>query len=302
MADPYASRCDTAEAILPRIDPVIRASGPEPVRFLPRYATEYAELGYTVITEMFDVDETDRLAAEAHRLMNDRAARHSECAILEPGCSALRSIFDVGRFSELFARVIGDERLEGWARYILGDDVYVHQSRLNYKPGFEGQSFYWHSDFETWHVEDGMPRMRAISFSIALSHNLISNGPVLIIPGSHRQYVSCSGCTPDDNHLKSLRHQEAGVPSQGAICQLAGNTTITPVTGRAGDALIFDCNTMHGSASNITPYARTNLFVVYNAKSNRLQAPFSGMKPRPEWIAHRPHFDDDVTASPTVAD
>jgi hypothetical protein len=45
----------------------------------------------------------------------------------------------------------------GPARQLLGSDVYVHQSRVNFKPGFNGQDFYWHSDFETWHAEDGMP-------------------------------------------------------------------------------------------------------------------------------------------------
>src|SRR3546814_3200003 len=57
-------------------------------------------------------------------------------------------------------RLAADERLAGVARFLLDDTVYIHQSRLNYKPGFQGKEFYWHSDFETWHVEDGMPRMR----------------------------------------------------------------------------------------------------------------------------------------------
>lgn len=54
-------------------------------------------------------------------------------------------------------------------RQILGSEVYIHQSRVNYKPGYGGTGFYWHSDFETWHSEDGMPRMRALSVSIALT-------------------------------------------------------------------------------------------------------------------------------------
>ena len=52
------------------------------------------------------------------------------------------------------------------AEQILGSQVYIHQSRVNLKPGFKGKEFYWHSDFETWHIEDGMPRMRALSCSI----------------------------------------------------------------------------------------------------------------------------------------
>jgi ectoine hydroxylase len=51
--------------------------------------------------------------------------------------------------------------------------------------------------------------------------------------------------------------------------------------------VFFDCNTMHGSNSNISPYPRANLFMVYNSVENRLQDPPGGLKPRPEFIAAR---------------
>src|SRR5690606_26110470 len=56
---------------------------------------------------------------------------------------------------------------------------------------------------------------------------------------------------------------------------------------KAGSVVVFDCNTMHGSNGNITPYGRSNAFVVFNAWSNRLVAPFGETRPRPEFIAHR---------------
>jgi ectoine hydroxylase len=40
---------------------------------------------------------------------------------------------------------------------------------------FQGRDFWWHSDFETWHIEDGMPRMRALS-ALMLTDNLVSTG------------------------------------------------------------------------------------------------------------------------------
>uniref|UniRef100_UPI00403FEDEE phytanoyl-CoA dioxygenase family protein n=1 Tax=Streptomyces sp. DSM 41540 TaxID=3448657 RepID=UPI00403FEDEE len=84
-------------------------------------------------------------------------------------------------------------------RQILGSDVYVHQSRINVKPGFGASGFYWHSDFETWHAEDGLPNMRAVSVSIALTENLDTNGGVMIMRGSHKSFVGCAGETPKDN-------------------------------------------------------------------------------------------------------
>jgi len=166
----------------------------------------------------------------------------------------------------------------------------VHQSRLNYKPGFRGKEFYWHSDFETWHVEDGMPRMRALSVSISLTDNTPLNGPLMLIPGSHHHYVRCVGETPEEHFRRSLRKQEYGVPDDALLCKLYEKSGAEAVTGPAGTTVFFDCNTMHGSNGNITPLPRSNVFIVYNSVSNALEAPFGPAKPRPSFLAEREHL------------
>ncbi|WP_370543113.1 phytanoyl-CoA dioxygenase family protein [Geomicrobium sp. JCM 19055] len=57
-----------------------------------------------------------------------------------------------------------------------------------------------------------MPRPRAVSWSITLTDNHEYNGPLMLIPGSHKWYVSCAGETPDKNYNKSLQKQELGIP------------------------------------------------------------------------------------------
>src|SRR3546814_15779732 len=88
--------------------------------------------------------------------------------VTEPQSREIRSIFEIHAQSPVMARLAADARLADVARFLLGDEVYIHQSRLNYKPGFKGREFYWHSDFETWHVEERMPRMRALSMSVTI--------------------------------------------------------------------------------------------------------------------------------------
>ncbi|MNR37111.1 Phytanoyl-CoA dioxygenase (PhyH) [compost metagenome] len=104
--------------------------------------------------------------------------------------------------------------------------------------------------------------MRAFSCSIALQDNHANNGPLMVIPGSHRTFVSCVGETPDENYKSSLRRQEYGVPDQESLKQLAKQGGIVAPTGKAGSILLFDCNLMHGSNSNITPDPRSNVFIV----------------------------------------
>jgi ectoine hydroxylase len=95
------------------------------------------------------------------------------------------------------------------------------------------------------------------------------------------------GQTPADHYKQSLRKQEYGVPDPESLRALTDRGGIAAPVGPAGTAVFFDCNTMHGSNSNITPYPRRNVFFVYNSVENRLQEPFCGLAPRPEHIASR---------------
>ncbi|KAG0905922.1 hypothetical protein G6F65_023316 [Rhizopus arrhizus] len=62
------------------------------------------------------------------------------------------------------------------------------------------------------------------------------------------------------------------------------------MTAKAGSVVFFDCNTMHGSNSNISPWPRANVFMVYNSMENTLNPPKYGLTPRPEHIATRKGF------------
>lgn len=116
--------------------------------------------------------------------------------------------------------------------------------------------------------------MRAVSCLIMLNDNTEFNGPLMVIPGSHRQYVVCGGATPEDNYRTSLLKQTIGVPSQEVISMLTLlNGGLQSIKGPAGSVLFFDCNLLHGSANNMSPFSRSNLFFVYNSLENALQQP-----------------------------
>ncbi|WP_270072770.1 ectoine hydroxylase [Streptomonospora mangrovi] len=247
----------------------------------------YDERGYLQIEELITPAEVADYTAELHRLSADPRLRSDERVVVERGSQEVRSIFEVHRISEVFAELVRDPRIVERARQILGSDVYIHQSRVNNKPGFSGTDFFWHSDFETWHAEDGMPRMRAVSISIALTDNHVHNGSLMIMPGSHRTFVSCVGETPPDHYRESLTRQEVGTPDEGSLSILAEQHGIDVLTGPAGGAIMFDSNCMHGSNGNITPYPRANVFVVYNSVENTCVAPFAAAKPRPAFLGAR---------------
>ena len=287
MQDIYPSRHAKVAEFLPRLDPVVHSDWNEDAPITKAQAEQFDRDGYLVLENLFSDVEVAFLQREAGKLLSDPDALEEETVISEPESREIRSIFRIHAQSQVVARLAADRRLADVARFLLGDEVYIHQSRLNYKPGFQGKEFYWHSDFETWHVEDGMPRMRALSMSVLLAENMAHNGPLMLIPGSHRSFLTCVGQTPEDHYRMSLKRQEYGVPDEDSLAELAHKHGIVAPTGKPGSVVIFDCNIMHGSNGNITPFPRANAFLVYNAVSNRLGTPFGVDKPRPEFIATR---------------
>src|SRR5699024_9887382 len=136
--------------------------------------------GYLAIDRLVSEEEVAEFHRELERLSQDPQVRADERCIVEARSQEVRSVFDVHRISPVFQRIANDSRVVDRARQLLGSDVYIHQSRVNFKPGFEGKEFMWHSDFETWHAEDGMPAPRAVSISISMTENYSYNGPLMI--------------------------------------------------------------------------------------------------------------------------
>ncbi|OQD54530.1 ectoine hydroxylase [Streptomyces phaeoluteigriseus] len=286
VTDLYPSRGAT-EVRVPRQDPVVWGAPDAPGPFEPLDLQSFERDGFAAVDQLLTDDEVAVHKRELDRLVNDPAIRADDRSIVEPRTKEIRSVFEVHRISEVFARLVRDERVVGRARQLLGSDVYVHQSRINVKPGFGASGFYWHSDFETWHAEDGLPRMRTVSVSIALTENHDTNGSLMIMPGSHKTFLGCAGATPKDNYKQSLQMQDAGTPSDEALTEMASAYGIKLFTGRAGSATWFDCNCMHGSGDNITPFPRSNVFIVFNSVENAAVEPFAAPVRRPEFIGAR---------------
>ncbi|WP_414166756.1 ectoine hydroxylase [Streptoverticillium reticulum] len=288
MTDRYPTRTSRAPELLAREDPVCwgePGGGPLGEEDL----AVYAATGFHCAERLLTDDEVAQCNAELTRLAGDPRLLHDDRLVREGGTGEVRSVFEVHRLSEPVARVLAAPKVVGLACQILGSEVYVHQSRINYKPGFGGGPFYWHSDFETWHAEDGLAAPRALSVCLALAPNHPHNGALMIMPGSHLTFVTCRGSTPPGHFRRSLSSHdpEIGTPDRASLTTLADRHGIRMITGPAGSATVFDSNCMHGSNGNITPFPRANLFVVFNSVDNAPGKPFAAPGRRPSFIAAR---------------
>jgi ectoine hydroxylase len=285
--DTYPTRKTWEPTFIFRRDPVVYGAQQDgPVRAADLEGFE--KNGFLTIDGLLEPEEVERYRAELRRLSADPAAcADDDRYVLDEESGDVRTIFEVHRLSEIFAELASDPRVAGPARQILGSDVYIHQSRVNHTTGFRDKDFYWHSDFEAWHAEDGMPRMRSVSVSIALADNFVHNGGLMIMPGSHKTFVCCLGKRSFHRARHSPRDLEVGTPDADSLTMLADKHGIELFTGSAGSATFFDCNCMHGSNGNITPFPRSNVFIAFNSVENTCVEPFAAAERRPSFIAAR---------------
>lgn len=287
--DEYPTRISEEISFFKRRDPVIyssnkkRSFGP-----LSRgQLASYERNGYLFFDSFFSPEEITPFLSDLEDYNKDQSFKGLEQTITEPHSDEVRTIFGVHRLSDRFDRLTRDPRLLEIAHQLLDSDVYIHQSRLNYKPSFSGTGFNWHSDFETWHSEDGMPRMRCLSISILLTQNNQFNGPLMLMSGSHQWFIPTQGKTPEDNWKTSLKQQTLGVPTDNNLHRMTEKGDLVAPIGPTGSVILFECNTLHASANNLSPWPRSNLFFVYNSVENSLKSPFCGNRPRPDFLASR---------------
>jgi ectoine hydroxylase len=251
VTDLYPSRQSSAAAVAPRKDPVVYGGAVRSDGLLPETLEKYRQDGFLRFDSFLDAAALAVLTREMERLRAEEGG-------------AIRSIDDAHRRSAAVDALARDPALLGPVRQILGGPVYLHRSRFDVPGQAVASPFYWHSDFATWHAEDGMPRMRAVNVEISLSDATAENGPLMLIPGSHLHYVPRLGDVPEADCKISF-----GQPDAAGLVQLIERNGIYTATGTAGTMMLFDCNLLHGSNGNITPLSRASLCLSYNSVDNR---------------------------------
>src|SRR5262249_50887068 len=115
-------------------------------------------------------------------IFSETSPRH----IVEKGGKAVRSVYGSHNTDDVFGRLVRHPRLLKSAESILDDQVYVHQFKINVKAAFAGDVWDWHQDYIFWREEDGMPTSRVTNIALYLDDVTEFNGPLFLIPGSHR--------------------------------------------------------------------------------------------------------------------
>lgn len=237
----------------------------------PQQLKDFDDNGYLFLPECFNADEIALLKQEAAQVL---AQQRPE--IWREKNGAPRTAFAAHTYNDACRTLASHPRLVEPLQQLFGEDVYVHQFKINAKAAFTGEVWQWHQDFPTWHADDGMPQPRAMNIAVFLDEVMPINGPLMLVPRSHK-----GGALKSEHDLQTTSYP-LWTLDQPTVTELVQQNGIVTPTGKAGGVLMFHANLVHGSAGNITPYPRRIVYLTLNAVSNAITRPT-----RPEFIAHR---------------
>lgn len=228
--------------------------------------------GFLFFPSRFSPAEIKVLLDEVPRLYAERRPEN----VRERGSDAVRTNFAAHMYSAPFARLARHPRMIEPVRQILAEDLYMHQFKINGKMAFDGDVWQWHQDYGTWQADDAMPQARAMNIAIFLDEVNEFNGPLMFIPGSHKQ-----GVLPAV-HDRSTTSYPLWTINNHTIRQLVDHGGLVAPKGPPGSMIVFHGCLVHASTSNLSPWNRVAVYLSLCAVSNHIRR-FR----RPGYIAHR---------------
>ena len=228
--------------------------------------------GCLFFPSLFSRDEIRILTDEVPALYAQRRTEN----VREKTGDAVRTNFAAHLYSAPFARLARHPRMVEPVQQIFGEDVYMHQFKINGKMAFDGDLWQWHQDYGTWTRDDDMPSARAMNVAIFLDDVNEFNGPLMFIPGSHKLGLLEAG------HDTSTTSYPLWTIDHATIAALVDRGGIVAPKGAAGSMIVFHGCLVHASTSNLSPWNRVSVYLSLCAVSNHIRR-FK----RPGYIAHR---------------
>jgi ectoine hydroxylase len=239
---------------------------------------QYERDGFLTVPNLFSIDEVNTLCAA----FEADARVPGPQRILEDGSDLVRGVYASHERQPEFAELVRTPRLLRPVHTLLSESVYLYQMKVNAKPAFGGDKWSWHQDYLAWQLTDQLPSPKLINVAVLLDDATEFNGPLIVVPGSHRAGLLRE--TRADQH-RSTQHLDPDDISLGTkeMGELVAEHGLHSIKGPAGSVVFFHSEIVHGSAPNMSPTPRRLLILTYNDTSNLPPVP----NLRPEYLASR---------------
>lgn len=210
----------------------------------------YEANGYLMVENVVTADQLARLRqitadlVEASRTVTESNAVYDLDRGHGPDTPRLTRIKVPHKQDPYFWKVLQNSGVTEVLTDLLGPDTTILTSKLNTKAPGGGAAVEWHQDWMFYpHTNDDL-----LAFGLMLEDVDEDNGPLMVIPGSHRGPL--------------LDHSVGGVFA-GAINPddpLFEPDKAVTLTGKAGSMTVHHARALHGSAPNVSTRNRAILF------------------------------------------
>lgn len=217
----------------------------------------YHARGYLRVPGVFEPSEVEEMRAELDWVFSTWADHNAawkgpwrEVYLTEGErqTAALVAVNDMHLHSELWLRIACDRRLVDAVADLIGPDVELHHTTLHAKPPEVGSPFPLHQD-NAFFAHEQPAYVDAI---LHLDPTPEAAGCLRFLPGSHKQ--------------GPLPHIREGAPHLPTDRYRLGDTV--PVTAEAGDVVLFNLWTIHGSDLNRMDHWRRAVRLGYRDPAN----------------------------------
>src|SRR5882762_8522262 len=199
---------------------------------LSQEQTEYFNReGWLFLPELFSPEEVAYLAREAVGIYDaDRPEVWRERS------GAPRTAFAAHLYNEAFRLLGSHPRMIDPIEQVFGEQLYMHQFKINAKASFTGDVWQWHQDYGTWARDDGMPEPRAMNIAVFLDEVMPINGPLMLVPRSHTVGVLQA------EHDTTTTSYPLWTLDEETVTKLVDHGGIVAPTGKPGGLLMFHGN------------------------------------------------------------
>jgi ectoine hydroxylase len=243
--------------------------------------TAYDHDGWCELPYRFTDRAVSLLKARVEAISGERRPE----VVYEKGSGTVRGIHGCHVFDEVCAALVRHPQLVALAEELTGGPVYVYQFKVNLKQAHEGAAWPWHQDYAFWSEEDGMPSPNAVNIAVSLDDIHEANGPLVVIPGSHRLGLFDLPEKEPQGDSDWQQHVSADLAytvREERAEKMAAESGRVLITGEAGAVHAFHPSIVHSSSNNISPDRRALLLITYNAVDNAPENPT-----RPEFLVAR---------------
>ena len=144
-----------------------------------------------------------------------------------------------------------DSPITDVAQDLLGPNLKVHHSKLNFKWSDGGEEVKWHQDIPFYpHTNYGV-----LAIGIYLEDVDDEMGPMGVVPGSHKGEIF-NHYNDKDQWVGALDEKDYG---------RVGLDKVVWLKGPAGSVTVHHCRMVHGSVPNVSPRGRPLLVNAYSA-------------------------------------